>query len=63
MSADYDTYAEDREERRRVATCLRYLRHAIHCSVTTDLLAEAKRRAMLLQCYRRAEWQQPKAGL
>lgn len=60
---DFDTYAEDREERRRVAASLRHLRQAIRCSVTSDLLAEKKRQASLLQVYRRMEWQSPKAGL
>lgn len=60
---DYDTTTEDREERNRVAASLRHLRQAIRCSVTSDLLAEKKRQASLLQVYRRAEWQSPKAGL
>lgn len=60
---DYDTYAEDREERRRVAAILRYLRIQPRCSVSSDLMREWQRKAGVMQCWRRAEWQQPKAGL
>lgn len=63
MSNDYDTYAEDREERRRIAAVLRGLRRQPRCQVTTDLQAEWQRKASVLQVWRRAEWQQPKAGL
>lgn len=63
MSNDYDTYAEDREERRRVAAVLRGLRRQPHCQVTSALMLEWQRKAGVLQVWRRSEWQQPKAGL